>query len=273
MKRYKAFIPLALVGLVALAATHVSKPSTATDIQLVLHDADVYETEAIRATLQVTASELFRSHQAHELARISELLRHSPARARSGESLYAMWIDATSAYLSLTASWNYAEAEGLVQEWRAASGGAMHPDLAWGSALTNYAWQARGSGYGDTVSDEGARKFRERLQAAAACLARVQQSERGNPALGEALLTVDRGLGSGLSTQREHARAARQADPESLSAACNLGGNLLPRWYGQPGDVERYVNEVAAQPGPLDGDEVYCRVGLARPHLREWHAK
>jgi hypothetical protein len=138
----------------------------------------------------------------------------------------------------------------------------VHLDIAWGNAMIDYAWEARGSGYANTVGADSFQLFGERLRSADVALQEAAAADPSNPALWETMLRADRGLGTPVPTQREHFKKAQLAAPHDFGAAATLAINLLPRWYGHPGEVETLLTELSAKPPTdMDGDEVYCQVG------------
>jgi len=54
----------------------------------------------------------------------------------------------------------------MYKDWSASNPQSITARVAYADFLTKYAWHARGSGYRDTVSEEGWRLFRERLAVA-----------------------------------------------------------------------------------------------------------
>jgi hypothetical protein len=144
-------------------------------------------------------------------------------------------------------------------EWRDALPDSPYPLIALASAHVNWAWEARGGGVASTVTEEGWAKFSTRLDEAVRLVERAIQM---GVADGEAyrIRTVI-GMGQGASAQemRDWFDSGRKIDPHYLPLYRQHAIGLLPRWGGEPGEVERFVNEV---PTLLPGDDGLEFMGL-----------
>jgi hypothetical protein len=119
-------------------------------------------------------------------------------------------------------------------------------------SLRNYAWQARGSGYSDKVSDESWKLFFERLKEARVTL------DRARAVAGKATLCpgwYDAMMGVALGQQWERAdyeklfSEATAAHPDYEDYYLSKAYYLLPRWYGAPGEWQRFAVEARARHG------------------------
>lgn len=112
------------------------------------------------------------------------------------------------------------------------------PRSAWartarGKLLVSWAWQARGSGYADSVTEEGWRLFRERLLRARQDLEAAVELE-GTGARGRAastLISVAMGLSLGRTVAERWLRVARESD-DALEADERMLNFLMPKWHG-----------------------------------------
>jgi hypothetical protein len=129
-----------------------------------------------------------------------------------------------------------------------------------------YAWFARGSGYADTVSDEGWKFMRERLAKAEAVLTEDKDIWKKTPSAFSTYSTI--ALGTGLEKDRymKLVDECHHLWPDFNGfdrAACYF---LLPRWYGEPGEWEQFAASRADQIGGAAGDAYYAK--LASQNLR-----
>jgi len=149
--------------------------------------------------------------------------------------------------------------EQILQEWIAAKPDSPTPRIAYAEFLTEYAWRARGSGYANTVSEEGWRLMKERLAKAKGLLDEAKQMKPADPAMYSTYLTVALGLSAPPAVFDQIVAASHQAAPKLWFTDTQRAYSLLPRWHGKPGDWERFAAETAARPdGP--GAEVYTRI-------------
>ena len=126
--------------------------------------------------------------------------------------------------------------------------------------LRDYAWQARGSGWANSVKEEGWKLMGERLQAAAQVLAEAKQLDEKCPCYWSIL----QGVALGLQLDRKHYdnifNAAIKQYPDYEYYYNNRATFLLPRWYGEDGELERDLEKSTDLIGGEAGDMVYAQV-------------
>lgn len=125
-----------------------------------------------------------------------------------------------------------------------------------------WGWEARGSGFAGTVSEDGFRLFGERLRSA---LTQARAAEKLQPADAE-LYRVLVDLAKGLAGKREHvdrwAETGRKIQPNYFPLYDSVSEYLLPRWHGEPGDIEKFAEQISTAIGGDDGQEAYARIAL-----------
>jgi hypothetical protein len=124
----------------------------------------------------------------------------------------------------------------------------------------NYAWEARGRGFADTVTPDGQELFRERMAKARQLLEQaIEMGARDGQAYAS-LIVVAKAEGWNKVETRKLVEAGRQVDPAYFAIYTSMAEYLLPRWHGEAGDVERFALETAnALPGE-DGLDAYCHI-------------
>ncbi len=129
---------------------------------------------------------------------------------------------------------------------RPTSGAAL---LVRGLARIHWAWQARGTGWGHTVSDEAARLMRRRLEEARSDLVRAADLDPKGALAPAALITVAMGLGADRAEAMSHFERATQADPTSAAPYERMVTYLLPKWHGSRDgrDVQEFALVLAAR--------------------------
>lgn len=148
------------------------------------------------------------------------------------------------------------------QDWLKAKPQSIAAHVSYADFLVEYAWHARGTGFASTVTEEGWKLFRERLAEADRILQQGKTLEEKDPQWARVALIVGRGQGADAEDLDKLADEASAIEPTFWGYHTERATSLLPRWYGKPGDWERYAEKVAARPEGL-GDEVYARIVIS----------
>jgi hypothetical protein len=123
-----------------------------------------------------------------------------------------------------------------------------------------YAWRARGNGYANTVSQSGWRLFAERGAEARRLLDKAATFPTKCPEWFTGMQDVARIQGWDLADMRRLVEQAMAFEPGYYYYYRMHADFLLPRWYGEIGDSEKYVAEVADSIGGDEGDAIYFQV-------------
>jgi hypothetical protein len=138
--------------------------------------------------------------------------------------------------------------ESIYKEWIAAKPASITARTAYVNFLTEYAWKARGTGYANTVSEDGWRLFEERLDAAAKVYEEARKLEEKDPCLWLYVMNVALGQGWDASRYDALLKEARGFAPGFSGYDVCRAYSLLPRWHGEEGDWEAFAMEAAARP-------------------------
>ncbi|WDQ18237.1 hypothetical protein [Rhodopirellula sp. P2] len=123
------------------------------------------------------------------------------------------------------------------------------------------AWKARGTGFVNTVSKDGMRVFHEQLGVALEHLKPLLKKQQPATRVFSLALGISMGLSAPKSAVGELTKRAMQSPAKgSLSVHSSAVTYLLPRWYGNPGDFENYIEAVCDQLGGAEGDAMYSRL-------------
>jgi len=127
-----------------------------------------------------------------------------------------------------------------------------------GDLLVSYAWKARGSGYADTISVDGQRLFEDRLRQSLDALVSVPLEER--PAAWYPV-AQRAALGQGWSPTHYNQMVAEglKKYPGCLSILKAKSYWLQPRWYGQEGEADKFVESEVAKKTGEESDVLYAR--------------
>ncbi len=149
--------------------------------------------------------------------------------------------------------------ENAYQEWEKTFPQSITARIAHAEFLTSYAWKARGSGWANTVSEDGWRAFGERLNAAEKILAAAREMQPPCPMWWRAEMTVALGQGWSRTQEARLFEEAKKAFPQFWGYDVAHAYFLLPRWYGEEGDWEKSAEQEMQRPEGL-GAEGYARV-------------
>jgi hypothetical protein len=121
------------------------------------------------------------------------------------------------------------------------------PHLAAGAFLVNYAWDARGIGLANTVTEEGWKLFKERLTEAEVRLTRAWELDNGCALAAAIMVTVCKGLGHPRKTMETWFQRTVEADPTHTGVFLLKLDYLQPKWHGSPDEALEFARQVAKQ--------------------------
>ncbi|MDR3612026.1 MAG: DUF4034 domain-containing protein [Candidatus Obscuribacterales bacterium] len=125
--------------------------------------------------------------------------------------------------------------------------------------MVDYAWHARGSGYANTISDEGGKLFGTRLENALKTLMSISVR---TPNWYSIRQTIALGQGMDRAEYDKVVEEGRRKFPDFALIVTNKVYFLLPRWYGQEGDAERYLDSECSKLDKVHGDILYAQAAM-----------
>lgn len=136
---------------------------------------------------------------------------------------------------------------------------ARFRDLAAGSARVSAAWESRGSGFGNTVSDDQFKRFKEHLTAAEPLLTAAWKANPAEPLPAVRMISVCMGLGRDRDEMETWFRRAVEADPDNYSTYRTKLSYLLPQWNGSEDELLAYGRQClkASRPDNRLADILY----------------
>jgi hypothetical protein len=145
------------------------------------------------------------------------------------------------------------------QEWVAAHPDSLAAALALATYYERYAWHGRGTGFASTVTDEGWRLFKERKARSLAILEALPASQQDSFAAHLVYAHVLLSDGKTFADGYQHLLRAINLQP-NYAYSYELGAYfMMPRWFGRPGDAEKFTRLMADQLGGDAGDVIYAR--------------
>lgn len=125
--------------------------------------------------------------------------------------------------------------------------------MVWGQ----FAWAGRGRGYANDVSQEQWSTFADRIKRAAQFMRNVDPNGDAQAYL--VLLQLARDLNVPRPQIDTIFLRAREHFPSYLGYYADYASILLPKWFGQPGEIAGYLQSLLATPGGDLGAMAYAR--------------
>lgn len=159
----------------------------------------------------------------------------------------------------------------LLRRWEDARPTAIAPRIALAQALIARGWKARGEGVASTVSAQDAGSFESNLSEAMSILRQCPAAAHECPAWHDAAMNALHGIGREVDTEyREVFAEAAQRFPTYARWYTGMAQHLMPRWYGDAGELEQFADTCAAALSDTLRDEIYARIAADQcKNLRE----
>ena len=151
--------------------------------------------------------------------------------------------------------------------WASAFPDSISAKLASTNWYIGYAWKARGTGYAGTVTAEGWNGMTDRLRKAEEILGALPAQKVDDPEYYYLWLTVCLGEQRSVPEMFQYFQKGIDLEKEYYPLYQNAAYYLLPRWYGEPGDRERFMTESADRFAPAKGDVLYAYLARADAHF------
>ena len=221
----------------------------------------VYSDRVDREGFGLHIRRVLRAERFDQLDAIADSLQRVDSRFDDGASrLFAYYFFGMRAVDNPQDPAEWQQQLDQLRAWQDARPQSREAPVAIAAALIGRGWAARGGGYAPTVSANGWRGFAGDLQEARSILDQCADQSKRSPLWYEAELDVMHGLGVDPAEFDTIYFEAVRAFPTFDRFHADRSENLMPRWYGAPGDWERAAAEAA--PGLPDSlrDEIYARI-------------
>jgi hypothetical protein len=147
-----------------------------------------------------------------------------------------------------------------LHDWIQAKPDSITARVALADTLVSYAWKARGSGYANTITETGEKLMEKRLVEAVQVLQQAENLKQKCPYYWIVMMNAALGLAANNSQFETLFQKATAYDPNFTGFYWAKAYYLTPRWFGQPGDMEAFLEKAADQIGGEDGDVLYARI-------------
>jgi len=147
-----------------------------------------------------------------------------------------------------------------LQDWIDAKPDSITARVSLANVLVNFAWKARGSGWQNTVTDEGWRLFGNRLHQAMKVLNSAESLKAQCPYSWTVKMRAALGLQMDKDQFNDMFHQAMIYESDYEPSYVQRAVYLMPRWYGGEGELETDLAKSADQMGGDDGDMLYAQV-------------
>jgi Domain of unknown function (DUF4034) len=220
-------------------------------------DTDTQPARAFRTTVR----NLFNEEKFQQLEEIAGTVRFPKERLRGGAwklSAFYQIVQGPGSLTSTDAVWN--EHVERLQRWIAAKPNSITPRVALAQCYLRMAWKARGNGYGNTVTADDWKLFKQRVQQAQDTLEQAESASTKDAQWYRNMQIVARAQGWERSRAEDLLQKASSAEPGYFYFYNEYANFLLPKWYGKPGESEAFARTIADRIGGPEGDFVYFRI-------------
>lgn len=156
------------------------------------------------------------------------------------------------------ADWNAEFA--LLKQWIARKPQSTTARIALAQAYLGYGSKARGSGYADTVTDEGWESYGSRTAQALSTLKEAATLPDKCPYWYEAMMQVAVAQGWSKSRTKALVDESMSFEPGFYHVYREYANYLEPKWYGTEGEAEAFANSISQQIGGEEGSFVYFEI-------------
>jgi hypothetical protein len=264
--------PLACVLLFAHIAFSASEPEACSTPKVAFDDSsDIQSVAYFTAAIQ----QLFVQEKFAELDCLANAARSSKSRFASGGWRLNVF------YLAIAEPQGHATEEDwgahleTLNRWVSKKPESITARVALADGYTSYAWNARGSGYSDTVTQSGWKLFSQRIDKAKKILEDASRLQTKCPHWFDVMQTVALAESWDLTRATQLLDQAVAFEPDYQYYYRNYANYLGPHWNGEEGDAEKFAEQAADRVGGVKGDVLYFQIATqlichcsAEPNLK-----
>lgn len=167
------------------------------------------------------------------------------------------WAELSGWYANLsdpkfTQSKDYTEHLKKLATWRDEFPESPTPLVVLARSYIRYAWDARGVGTSNTVSEVGWELYGQRVEEAHRLLEESLKLGAKDGEVFTRLVEVAKAASLPVEQTRTWVEEGRKVDPTYYPLYQSMAEYLLPRWHGEPGDIEKFAGDLVEQ---MPGDD------------------
>jgi len=237
-----------------VAADAKIKPDLHPDFINDLHAADRYEAAIRELALQEKFEAL------DQIANEARSTRATfPGSFWKIHLIYAALKEPAGGMQASEADWT--QQLGHLQHWKEQKPDSITARVALAWFYNSYGWKARGTGYADSVTQEGWGLLEERAHMARKILEEASTLPAKCPEWFLAMLAVARSEGWESAETNALFEKAAAFDSDYYYYHRTQADSLLPKWGGEEGDVAKFAWTIADRIGGKKGDLMYYQIG------------
>ncbi len=193
-----------------------------------------------------------------------ESIRSQKTRFENGSWKLRSFYSAFGEYEKIGDEKTYSDLISRLEIWAANKPASIAPKLALAEAYHGYAWLARGAGYASEVTQQGEKLMEERIKIGFKWLreAKKLQDTEKDPAFYSIVLHSFLGANVNRAVYESVFNAGVTNAPDFSAQYEYKAYYLLPRWYGQDGEWEKFAREISQRKDIPDSDEIFARIAL-----------
>lgn len=185
--------------------------------------------------------------------------RKDDARTSEGASRLRMLYEAIGEELTDLEKYKHLEAvTKLFEEWQKTNPDSQGRRIALACFYKDAAWRARGADVASTVRADQWKTFESLLTKSFELLNEARRAEPYDPEVPSLMLIVGMAAGMPKATALETMDELMQKYPTYEGAYKSMVVYLLPRWQGDPGDLEAFMKTVRQRLPQPQGDILYA---------------
>jgi hypothetical protein len=148
----------------------------------------------------------------------------------------------------------------ILNQWLAAYPDSAAAQISLAEFYDSYAFFARGGGLANTVKDEQWNLYNQRLAEMLPHLLAAAKSKERDPHWYSGMIMLAQAEGWDKSRTRELVDQAIAFEPDYYHYYRLYANYLLPQWYGERGEVQKFAEEASSQLSEPNGSIVYFQV-------------
>jgi hypothetical protein len=216
----------------------------------------------LEPTPSPATSKLPRKFSWEEVEAILDKLRGERAKRAQAQDDLASWYTLLSRPY-YTESPGYSQHLAKLEEWRQKMPKSPTPLVVLARTHKAWAWEARGGGLANTVTEDGWKKYAERLREAHSLLEKAIALGVPDGEAYSQLIEIAKGSGASKEQTEALLEAGMKLDPRYMSLYTEMAVALLPRWGGEPGDIVAFAQRMLNRLQGDDALDVYGHIAYA----------
>lgn len=214
----------------------------------------------IREDILKDSETLLLASRFDELDRIANQYRTSKEMFTDGEWKLSVFYEGLSLFLKQAHEDVWQKRLDRLNEWVKTRPQSITARVALAECLVGYAFHGRSGNYSNNVDEYQRRLFFDRLKMAADVLLKARTLKQKCPGWWASIQRVALGLEMDRSEYENLFNEAVAFEPKYNAFYYRKAWHLLPRWFGEEGEWERFARTAADYLGGKEGDALYARI-------------